>query len=124
MTLLDPTTGEMQSLLTRADVGHSIRCVRFGLSGKKVAVASDDLVVKVVDVRDTTKIQLLAGHKRAVRSLSWAPDGSVLATSGAEGVLRLWDMTSSEAEPPCIKSLEGLIPTGQIGCVVDPPRRN
>lgn len=37
--------------------------------------SSREISVKIVDVRDTTKIQVLEGHTKAVRAVTWCPDG-------------------------------------------------
>jgi chromosome transmission fidelity protein 4 len=78
-------------------------------------VASDELLIKVIDVRDTTEIRQLAGHSRAVRSLGWNPDGSILVSASSDGNLRVWDVSASE--PVCVKTLDGLIPAADPECV-------
>ena len=30
---------------------------------------------KIIDVRDTSKIQILEGHTKAIRALTWSPSG-------------------------------------------------
>lgn len=34
----------------------------------------------MVDAKDPLKVQLLAGHKKAVREVTWSPDGSLLVS--------------------------------------------
>ena len=101
-----------KALLTRADPGSAARCVRFGVGGRKIAVATDELTVKVIDVRSPTEnVQLLEGHTKAVRAVSWNPDGSLLTTSSCDGSLRIWDMASAQSEVECLKVLDGLFPS-------------
>jgi chromosome transmission fidelity protein 4 len=107
-TFANSAQHEFTALITRTDPGSSARCARFGHSGRKIAVASDELLVKVIDVRDTTEIQLLSGHSKGVRALGWNPDGTILVSASTDGTVRVWDM--SAAEPVCIKTLDGLIP--------------
>ncbi|SCV67357.1 BQ2448_6003 [Microbotryum intermedium] len=100
-------TTEMDSILTRCNA--PVRSARFDPKGKKVAVASDDLIVKVVDINDPINgIQLLPGHRKGVREATWSPDGQLLTTSGQDGQIRVWDLTSG-SEPTCIQTLEGVI---------------
>ena len=80
VALFDPITVELTGLVTRANSGLAVRSAQFGNSGKKCAVGSDDLIVKVIDIRDTSKMQQLAGHSKAVRAVSWNPDGSILVS--------------------------------------------
>ncbi|KAM0787097.1 hypothetical protein ACM66B_006353 [Microbotryomycetes sp. NB124-2] len=93
------------SLLTRCS--FPVRCIKFDAKGKRVAVASDELIVKVIDVNDSTKVQLLTGHKQPVRQVTWSPDGAFITTATSDGAIRVWDMNSSE--PTCIQVLEDLI---------------
>ncbi|ORY88650.1 hypothetical protein BCR35DRAFT_350884 [Leucosporidium creatinivorum] len=79
----------------------------FRPQGKRIAVASDELIVKVIDAKDPLKVQLLPGHKKAVREATWSPDGSMLATSGSDGQIRIWELKG--AEPTCIHVLDGII---------------
>lgn len=108
-----------QSLLTRADPGSATRCVRFGVGGRKIAVATDELAVKVIDVRAPTEnIQLLEGHTKPVKAVSWNPDGSILTTSSCDGTLRIWNMASAQAEPECLKTIDGLFASAEAGWVL------
>jgi chromosome transmission fidelity protein 4 len=51
--------------------------VRVG-TGADAWAGGSELIVKVIDVKDPLKVQLLAGHKKAVREATWSPDGSLL----------------------------------------------
>lgn len=103
----------MTDLITRTNPGAEPRCVKFGYHGRKLAVGSDEMVVKVIDTRDTTKVQQLAGHEAAVRGLAWNPDGTLLVTSSCDGSMRVWDMSSDETlEPSCVKEIKDVIVGG------------
>ena len=42
----------------------------------------------------------LAGHAGAVTSITYHPDGNILATAGQDGTVLLWDLTSHHLNPP------------------------
>lgn len=80
VSLLERTAPHaLRELITRCNI--SPRDARFNAKGTKCAVASDELVVKLIDVRDTLKIEELTGHTKAVRDISWHPDGTLLVSS-------------------------------------------
>ena len=42
----------------------------------------------------------LAGHAGTVTSVTYHPDGNILATAGQDGTVLLWDLTSHHLNPP------------------------
>ncbi|EMD37802.1 hypothetical protein CERSUDRAFT_114458 [Gelatoporia subvermispora B] len=88
--------------------GVAIRDVAVDPKGKRIAVTSDEPDVKLIDIHETTNITLLKGHTKAVRSATWHPSGSLLATCSSDGKVIVWDVSGSE--PKQEKILDGLIP--------------
>lgn len=106
---------DLTGFITRANPGAVPHCVRFGYNGRKMALASDELEVKVIDTRDTTQVQLLPGHDKAVVGLGWNPDGSILVSSSCDGTLRVWDLSTDAAEPACLRVLKDIVQPGEPG---------
>lgn len=63
--------------------------------------------MKIVNVRDTTKVLLLSDNPKPVRSASWDPEGKFLVTAGCEGKIKIYDTTGTA--PACVKIMEGII---------------
>ncbi|TFK53583.1 WD40 repeat-like protein, partial [Heliocybe sulcata] len=97
----------MEGLVTSGN-GAAIRSLAIDPKGKRVAVSSEELDVKLIDLEDPLKISLLSGHIKCVRRITWHPSGSLLTTSGADGKVIVWDV--SEDEPKQEKIIEGVIP--------------
>nr|ODN89447.1 chromosome transmission fidelity protein 4 [Cryptococcus depauperatus CBS 7841] len=93
--------------ITRSS-GVPIRWLSIDKTGERVAVCSDDMVVKIVNLQDTSKISLISDNNKPVRSASWDPLGKYLATACCDGKLRIYDTSGST--PICVKVFEGVIP--------------
>jgi WD40 repeat protein len=88
----------------------AVNAVAFSPDGKRVALASIGEVriygvagdappapKGKMKVKIDSKAQLiLSGHTGAVFGVSWKPDGSVIATAGADGMVRLFNAESGE----------------------------
>ncbi|WWD07638.1 hypothetical protein V865_005739 [Kwoniella europaea PYCC6329] len=97
---------EFTGFLTRSS-GVPIRWVSVDNAGERVAVCSDDLLVKIVNVQDTTRVSLLSDNNKSVRSATWDPTGKYLTTASCDGKLKVYDTTGSA--PLCLKIMEGVI---------------
>lgn len=101
---------DLVCLLARSSL--AIRCVvleRAVSSGKtpRVAICSDELVVKVVDAGDPKRVQLLTGHARGLRAASWNPTQPQLLTCSGDGSVKVWDLSTTE--PVCLKTLDSIL---------------
>lgn len=63
--------------------------------------------MKIVNVRDTTKVSLLSDNIKPVRSAAWDPEGKFLVTAGCDGKIKIYDTTGTA--PACVKIMEGII---------------
>ncbi|KAI0371170.1 hypothetical protein BV20DRAFT_965857 [Pilatotrama ljubarskyi] len=97
----------LQGLVANA-AGVPIRCIAVDPKGKRVAVTSDEPVVKVIHLGDITNMATLEGHTKAVRRATWHPSGSLLTTCGADGKIIVWDVSGSE--PKQEKVIDGVLP--------------
>ncbi|KAK0455435.1 uncharacterized protein EV420DRAFT_1553616 [Desarmillaria tabescens] len=89
--------------------GVPVRCLAIDSKGRRLAVGSDELSVKVIDMEDPAKVNSLEGHQSGVRRVTWHPTLPVLATCGCDGKIIIWDM--SEEEPKIEKQIDSIIPT-------------
>ncbi|KAG8903969.1 hypothetical protein FRB99_002448 [Tulasnella sp. 403] len=99
-------TDSMLSSITQTG-GLPVRCLAFSPKGDRIAVGSDDLVVKVVDVEDTLQCALLTGYTEGLRALTWHPFGNLLTTTSQDGKILVWDCQQSP--PKKVHELDGLV---------------
>jgi WD40 repeat protein len=73
----------------------------FNRDGDRVAVGSEDGVVRVWSVPDSRPLTPLLRHEQAVDHVALTPDGSRLLTATQGGVIRIWELRGSglELEP-------------------------
>ncbi|KAJ1974297.1 DNA polymerase alpha accessory factor Mcl1 [Dimargaris xerosporica] len=71
-----------------------IRDVQFSYDGKYVGVASDEQHVRLVQVDNIAQTIVLKGHAHSVRSLTFHPSRSLVATVDSEGTVRVWDYSN------------------------------
>ncbi|KAI0342000.1 hypothetical protein BDW22DRAFT_1331357 [Trametopsis cervina] len=98
---------DLEALITSA-IGVPIRSIAVDPRSSRVAVASDDPPIKVIDLADTTKMMVLKGHSKAVRRVSWHPSGTLLTSCGADGKIIVWDVSGEE--PKEVEVIQGVLP--------------
>jgi WD40 repeat protein len=82
--------------LTRLELLHTVEkrythCI--APSGAAFAVF-DGNVVRLVDPRDGRPLQTLAGHVGMIHDAGWSRDGSLIATSGYDESVRVWEAST------------------------------
>ncbi|KAJ3551325.1 hypothetical protein NM688_g4769 [Phlebia brevispora] len=88
--------------------GVSVYCVAVDPKGSRVAASSEEPIIKVVDLQNTSNVSLLKGHTKAVRRVTWHPSGSLLTSCGADGKIIVWDLSGKE--PTQVQTIDGVIP--------------
>ena len=88
------STKTWQHIATLSTVNAT--CLAFSPDGIRIAVGigGRQPTVQIWDIAIRKPIATFTGHKRNIQSLAFSPDSSLLASSGADGVTYLWDVTS------------------------------
>ncbi len=106
-TMWDVTTGEV---LYNWDVGHYINRAAFNLDGKLLLLpnegtSTDNLqggqapgTVTIVDAATGTELLTFQAHDQDwVQTVAISPDGTLFATGGGDGRIRVWDLAATLA---------------------------
>ena len=81
--------------LGKGRLGDSDRLAAFSPDGQSLAVASD-IGVWLYDVATLRERALFTGHRGEVSSVSFSPDGTILASGSRDGTVKLWDVVAGE----------------------------
>jgi len=93
-----------------------VRALAFAPNGEMLATSTGTApVLQLWDVEKRSSRQLESAHRGYVYGLAFSPDGSVLASAGFDGAIRLWDPASGEL----LVTLRGH--TGKVWCVAFSP---
>jgi WD40 repeat protein/uncharacterized caspase-like protein len=77
----------------RPDIeGAKVRTVAVSPTGKEIATGSDDGLIRIWDASSFKLIRALKGHTGAVYSVDYWSDGTLLASAGWDGKVRVWDV--------------------------------
>jgi len=98
-------TMSYEKYLTRCSL--PIRDVALSSDGKWCAVASDELVVKIIRTNDTSSIMSLREQPKPVKHLSFDPSGKHIALSCTDGLVYVYSLINDE--PELVRKIDGLI---------------
>ncbi|KAK3044841.1 hypothetical protein LTS18_000209, partial [Coniosporium uncinatum] len=98
-------SNSLEEVLVRSTL--PIRDIALSPNGEWAAIASDELVVKVVNTQNMTRVLHLRNQSRPVKHVSFDPSGTLLAVSCSDGIAYVYSMSTEE--PELIKKVDGLI---------------
>ncbi|KAL4875547.1 WD40-repeat-containing domain protein [Aspergillus karnatakaensis] len=98
-------SGRMEKLLVRCAL--PVRDIAVSKDGEWVAVASDELTVKLVNIDDMTKVKYLREQPKGTKHITFDPNGRFVAISCTDGIVYLYSMDSEE--PELVRKLDGVI---------------
>ena len=81
---------------TISSAGNSVESVVFSRDSKLIAVSSDETGLPAVwDLDARKKLFNLQGELGYIYNVVYSPDGQILATSGEDGIVRLWNINGA-----------------------------
>jgi WD40 repeat protein len=91
--LWDPITGKLLRTLELEPAVHPIS-LAFHPSGAIIALASDNGSITFFDQETGELLHTIAAHEGRVRGLAFSPDGTLLASTGSDDIVRIWGIPS------------------------------
>ena len=102
-----PTRHIVQSLLEQADLGTGkgpVYSQDWSPDGL-LLVTTDTALIRIWDVTTRQESGILSGHVDYIWGLKWSPITAAgvitLASASQDGTVRLWDIETGTAQPPC-----------------------
>jgi WD40 repeat protein len=84
------------AVATKVDCPRGIDCLSFSSDSRRIATCgTDDVVVQVWDVTGGHETLSLTGHTDRVSAVFFAPHARRLYSAGSDGVVKLWDGTTT-----------------------------
>lgn len=74
--------------------GAMLRAVAISPTGKEIATAGDDGLIRIWDASTFKLVEVLKGHTAEVYSIDYWRDGTLLASAGWDGKVKVWDLKS------------------------------
>jgi WD40 repeat protein len=75
---------------------YNYHCLSFSADGKTLAVAGEELAVRIFSYPDFTPHLPTKGHTKPVTAVAYSPDGKRAHSSGEDGSLIIWDLKTSQ----------------------------
>jgi WD40 repeat protein/tRNA A-37 threonylcarbamoyl transferase component Bud32 len=82
--------------LVHHDLGGDVYSIAVSDSGDRVALGGERGKLRLIDV-ESGEIRAFEGHDSSIWSLSFSPDGAVLASGAGDRTLRVWDVHTGAA---------------------------
>ena len=85
--------------MTSHAIGADVTSLAFSPDGERLAVATTDGQVRVFRVHsngDFSGSARYLGHRQAVNTVAWSPDGTCIASAGNDTAVHVWDAINGE----------------------------
>ncbi|GJJ69992.1 chromosome transmission fidelity protein 4 [Entomortierella parvispora] len=77
----------------------AVRCMAISHDRNILAVGTESADIKIIVLEDREKGYPLRGHKKALSSLSFDPQGEFLVSSSCDGTVKVWNLKEREKVP-------------------------
>jgi WD40 repeat protein len=92
--LFEYPSGKCEQIISHFNL--PVQCVCFSSDGKKVAIASDELKIRVINIFDITDLITIENFNNKIKSIQFDPSGKFLIGIDTIGTIKIWNISNSE----------------------------
>ncbi|KAI7867823.1 WD40-repeat-containing domain protein [Spinellus fusiger] len=107
VAMFNAFTNKFEKFLVRSTV--PVRSLAFNKDGTKLAVATDENVIRIVLLADIVRTVNLRGHTAAVKCCVFDPKDEYLISLDCQGDVYVWDIRPDTLEPQCIQKIAQVV---------------
>ncbi|CAG8566492.1 3528_t:CDS:10 [Paraglomus brasilianum] len=81
-------------VLHTINVDSPIIILQFRVESELLAIVSDDMCIRVIDIETRKIVREFWGHRNRVTDISFSPDGRWIVSASLDATIRTWDLPS------------------------------
>ncbi len=83
-------------VVKQSESKHDVRSIACSPDGMSIACGDSNGMVRLIDVERGVEVKSIRAHQGAITDVTWHPNNGRVATAGADGKVKLWQLEAFE----------------------------